>query len=136
MESLSVYHVLARKGLKREDLNWPIKKEHRDRIAVKLGTDWKDCAIELGLSEEEAEAISKENKWSRSRRLAMMQKWYAVNGAEATYMRLAQALARIGREDLVEYLIDVFVQEQGYLFRRLGENGKFNYGLRLANLDL
>ena len=124
MESLdlSVYRVLARKGLRREDLNWPAKKEHRDRIAVKLGSDWKDCAIELSLSEEEVEAIVKENKWSRNRRLAMIQKWGVAHGPEATYMRLAQVLSRIGREDLVEYLIDLFIQDQGYLFRRLGEN--------------
>lgn len=125
MESLSVYHVLARKGLRRDDLNWPAKKEHRDRIAVKLGTDWKDCAIELGLSEKEVEAIIKENKWSRNRRLAMVQRWGAAHGPEATYMRLAQALSRIGREDLVEYLIDVFIKEQGYLFRRLGKGPHF-----------
>ena len=120
MESLSVYHVLARKGMRRDDLNWPTKKEHRDRIAVKLGTDWKECAIELGLSKGEVEAIVKENKWSRNRRVAMMQRWEAAHGSEATYMRLAQALSRIEREDLVEYLIDLYVREHGYLFRRLG----------------
>ena len=121
MESLSIYHVLARKGLRKKDLNLPIKKEHRDRIAVKLGPDWKECAIELALSEEDVQAIVKENKWSRNRRLAMMQRWGAAQGPEATYMRLAQALLRIGREDLVEYSIDLFIQDQGFLFRRLGE---------------
>ena len=121
MESLSIYHVLARKGLRKKDLNLPIKKEHRDRIAVKLGPDWKECAIELALSEEDVQAIVKENKWSRNRRLAMMQRWGAAQGPEATYMRLAQALLRIGREDLVEYSIDLFIQNQGFLFRRLGE---------------
>ena len=120
MESLGIYHVLARKGLRKEDLNRPAKKEHRDRIAVKLGTDWKDCAIELSLSEEEVEAIIKENKWSRNRRLAMIQRWGAAHGPEATYMRLAQALSRIGREDLVEYLISLFMSDQGFFFRRLG----------------
>ena len=123
MESLSIYHVLARKGLRREDLNRPVTEEHRDRIAIKLATDWKDCAIELGLSEEEVDSIVRENKWSRNRRLSMMRKWESMNGAAgATYMRLAKALTRTGREDLVEYLIDAFLQDQGYLFRSLGEN--------------
>lgn len=123
MEPLDVYRLLARKGLKREDLQWRTKKEHRDRIAVKLSTDWRSCGAVLGISEEELDAITKDNKWSRNRRLAMLQKWDAENGEEATYLRLVQALAAIGRDDLVVYLVDIFVLEQGYLFRRLGKNG-------------
>lgn len=134
MESLSIYHVLARKGLRREDLNWPAKKDHSDRIAVKLGTDWKDCAIELGLSEEEVEAIIKEHKWSRNRRVAMIQRWGAAHGTDATYMRLAHALSRIGREDLVEYLVDLFIQDQGYLFRKLGESESYKCSLAVPPL--
>ena len=122
MESFSVYRILARKGLKREDLNIRTKKKHRDRIAVKLGADWKSCARDLGLSDGDLEAISRESKWARNRRLAMLQKWDLDNRGEATYLRLAQALAVIGRDDLVLYLIDVFVLEQGFLFRKLGEN--------------
>lgn len=121
MESLNLYSILARKGLKREHLSRRTKKEHRDRIAVKLSTDWKRCANVLGLSEEDVESISKDNKWSRNRRLAMMQRWDGQNGSEATYLRLAQALAVIGRDDLVEYLIEIFLQEQGFLFRGLGK---------------
>ena len=121
MESFSVYRLLTRKGLKRDDLNHRTKKEHRDRIAIKLGSDWKSCAEVLGLSEREVEIITRENKWSRNRRLAMLHKWEADN-EEATYMRLVQALAAVGRDDLAVNLVDMFISEQGYLFRRLGKD--------------
>ena len=124
MDSLSVYRLLSRKGLKRQDLNCRTKKEHRERIAIKLGTDWRRCAEALGHachSEQDVDAISREYKWSRNRRLAMVDKWDGDYGAEATYLRLAQALAFAERDDLVVYLIDVFIVEQGFLFRKLGK---------------
>ena len=51
----------------------------------------------------------------------MVDKWDGDYGAEATYLRLAQALAAAERDDLVLYLIDVFIVEQGFLFRKLGK---------------
>ena len=98
--------VLAAKGMAKDDprLKKKIQTKNRNIIAGKI-TDWKSCAAYLEVSDQDVYDIVEENKMVRHQRRAMLRLWWETNGNEATYLRLAKALASIGRRDLIEELL-------------------------------
>lgn len=105
-DTVDLDSILADYGINRHSLVMQGRIAVRDRniIATKIG-DWKSCAAFLDLSDQDIGDITDEHRRIRQRRMAMLRQWDEQNGREATYLRLAEALARIYRRDLVEDLV-------------------------------
>ena len=67
--------------------------------------DWESCALLLGLSKEDVNDIIEEKSRTRTRRITMLLRWKELKGNEATYLKLIEALAQIGRRDLIEFIL-------------------------------
>ena len=106
--------LLARKGLKREDLKRQIKEKQLHKIAVRV-SDWKGCGPFLGISKQDIDDIECDERKTSDKRFALFIRWKRLNGEEATYLKLAEALVGIGRRDLVEDLINQMNQAQDTL---------------------
>ena len=102
--------ILEGRGLTREELKRPITNEHLCRIAVRTGSDWKSCAAFLGIPFQLVEDIEHEEKKVRNMRIKLFSVWKEGHGEEATYLRLAETLAELGRKDLIELLIKMCLQ--------------------------
>ena len=64
----------------------------------------------LNLSEQDLTAVDRDNHMETWRKLAMLDSWHErdrCEGSNATYLRLADALQRHGRRDLVELLCEI-----------------------------
>lgn len=98
--------ILAAKGYERHDskLNYVIKSSQLTKIAVRIG-DWESCALLLGLSKEDVNDIIEEKSRARTRKITMLLRWKELKGNEATYLKLIEALAQIGRRDLIEFIL-------------------------------
>lgn len=105
-DCIDLLSILADNGLNKDDqvINCRIVAKDRNKIAVKI-SDWKSCAAFLGLAEQDVDDIIEENRRVRHRRIAMLRRWDERNGQEATYLKLAECLASMGRRDLIELLI-------------------------------
>ena len=108
MYSVNLDRMLARKNLNRSDLKMKISVRYLNKIALKI-TDWKTCAVHLGLSLQEINDIEAEQRRVAHRRLVSLHIWYMKNGEDATYINLAEALVQLERADLVQELVDVYL---------------------------
>ena len=104
--------VLAAKGTAKDDprLKRKISTKHRNIIAGKID-DWKSCAAYLEVSDQDVDDIVEENRRVKHQRSSMLRLWWETNGNEATYLRLAKALARIDRRDLIEELLSMMASQ-------------------------
>ena len=98
--------ILADNGISRHNriMQSRVTLKHRNEIAIKI-SDWKSCAAFLEFSDQDIDDIADEHRGNRQQRIAMLRQWDEKNGREATYLRLTEALAKIGRRDLVEELV-------------------------------
>ena len=105
--------VLAANGISKDHpmMKKRITTKNRNKIAAKI-TDWKSCAVSLGLSDQDVDDIMEENKRVRNQRAAMLRQWAETYGNEATYLKLAEALADIRRRDLIESLLSMMSSDQ------------------------
>ena len=102
--------ILASKGLEKNDLAFPLTLDPclQTWIAVRIG-DWKCCAAYLGVPQQDIDDMVQEDSKERNRRIAMLRRWSQLKGQEATCIRLLEVIAEMGRNDLVESLLDIIV---------------------------
>ena len=100
---------LASKGLRKSDFDFPLALDPslQTWIAVRI-SDWKCCAAYLGLSQD-IDDIVIENTKVRNRRTAMLDRWNQLKGKEATCLKLLETMAEMGRNDLVESVLDLIL---------------------------
>ena len=102
--------LLQTLGVRRETLKRVVREEHRKEIAKNIGGDWKSLAAFIGVSHGDVDDIVEEYSKPLDRKLAMMRKWYELWGSEATYLKLVEGLREIGRQDLIERIIQSMQQ--------------------------
>jgi hydrogenase maturation factor len=108
MYTVNLDRILARRNLNRNNLKRKITLKYLNKIALKI-TDWKTCAIHLGLSLQEIADIEDEQRRNAHRRLVSLNIWHTKNGEDATYINLAEALVQLERVDLIEELLDIYL---------------------------
>ena len=109
----SLRKILASKGLEESVLAFPLGalgSSLRTRIAVKI-SDWKCCAAYLGVPQQDIDDIVEENTKERNRRISMLCKWSDLKGPDATCLKLLEIFAEMGRNDLIEFLVDAIHTE-------------------------
>ena len=109
----SLSKILASKGFEESVLAFPLSAldaSLQTRIAVRI-EDWKCCAAYLGVPQQEIDDIVEENTKVRNRRISMLCKWSDLKGPDATCLKLLEVLAEMGRNDLVESLVDTILTE-------------------------
>lgn len=99
----SLEEILSRHGLKETDLDRECPQSVRDEIALKLD-DWEMVGRCLEFSLEKLRDINRENTRQELCRIALLDTWGKREGKRATYLKLAGALHRRQRCDLVEFL--------------------------------
>ena len=102
-QSRSLDDILAKQGLKREDVDKECSQAIRFEIAMKI-TDWKMAGHYLSIPSQTLRDIKIENETEDERRIVLLQTWHKREGRKATYYRLLEALHRLHRRDLVEDL--------------------------------
>ena len=100
----SLEEFLSRHGLKLTDLDRECPREIRDDIAVELGADWEMIGRCLEFSLDELRDINRENSSQEMCRVALLDTWNKREGKGATFLKLAGALYRRKRRDIVELL--------------------------------
>ena len=95
---------MSRHGFKEADLDTEVTRVTRCDIAVELGADWEMVGCYLGFSSDELRDINREICSQEMCRVALLDTWSKREGKGATYLKLAQALHRRKRQDLVELL--------------------------------
>ena len=116
--AVSLDSVLTDSSMTRDHpwLKKRVSVKHRRAIAIKIG-DWKSCAAFLGVPDVDVDDITDKHRKGRNRRLAMLRLWVEINGNEATYLKLAEALARIERRDLIESLLAMLKADKPIVVR-------------------
>ena len=117
--SVDLDTILADNGISKDSqiMRSKIALKDRNKIAVKIG-DWESCAAFLGLHDQDIADIADEYKRKKQQRIAMLRQWYEQNGREATYLSLAEALANIGRRDVIEDLVSKAIRCHTHLTMR------------------
>ena len=100
----SLEEILSRHGLKETDLDRECSREIRCDVAVKFGKDWEMIGCYLGFSSDEIRDMNRENGSQEMCRVALLDTWSKREGKGATFLKLARALYRPKRRDLVELL--------------------------------
>ena len=100
----SLEDLLSRHGLKEADLDREFDRDIKCDIAVELGADWEMIGCYLGFSTDEVRDINRENCSQEMCRVALLDTWSKREGKGATFLKLARALHRRKRRDLVELL--------------------------------
>ena len=100
----SLVEFLSRHGLTLTDLDRECPREIRDDIAVELGADWEMIGRCLEFSLDELRDINRENSSQEMCRVALLDAWNKREGKGATFLKLAGALHRRKRRDIVELL--------------------------------
>ena len=98
--------ILSRYGLQTKDLERECSQEVKVRIAKRL-TDWKTLGRCLNFSKEKLATIDLENETEEQRKIALLEAWSEKEGQSASFLKLADALFRRQRRDLVELLCDL-----------------------------
>ena len=99
--------VLSRHGVTRNDLEQKFPTDdYRLEIAELLGDDWQMLGYYLGFKANEISDIKANNGNEELRRVALLDAWEQRLGKGATYLKLADALYRRKRVDLVEKLCE------------------------------
>jgi len=89
-----------------EMLDKTCKDSHLRELALSI-TDWPTAAALLGLTEAEEKAIKEDFDSATRRRIAVLRKWRKNVGSKATYRRLAKALWKMQRVDLIEEVCEL-----------------------------
>ena len=100
----SLEEILSRDGLRLTDLDRVCPREIRDDIAIELGADWEMIGHFLKFSWDELRDINRENSSQEMCRVALLDAWNKREGKGATFLKLAGALHRQKRRDIVELL--------------------------------
>ena len=100
----SLEEILSRHELKTTDLDRECPRDIRCDIAVELGADWEMIGCYLKFSSGELRDINRENNSQEMCRVSLLDTWGKREGKGATFMKLADALHRRKRRDLVEVL--------------------------------
>ena len=100
----SLEEILSRHGLRVADLDRECPREIRDDIAVELGADWEMIGRCLEFSLDALRDINRENSSQEMCRVSLLDTWGKREGKGATFMKLAGALHRRKRRDLVDVL--------------------------------
>ena len=98
----SLEDVLSRCGLEKKDLEQKCSDDVRLEIAETLGYDWEMVGRFLKFTGRQIKDIKADNSKEELRRVAMLEEWEEREGEGATYLKLAEALHRRKRTDLVE----------------------------------
>ena len=99
----SLEEILSQYALKATNLDRKCPREIRNEIAVKLN-DWKMIGHFLDFSAEKLTSIGLENETQDLCKVALLDTWSKREGEGASYLKLAVALHRRQRRDLVEFL--------------------------------
>ena len=119
-EGPNLNDILSQYALKETDLSIKCPREVRNEIAVKL-IDWKMIGYSLGFPAEKLTSIGRENETQDLCKVALLDSWSKREGEGASYLKLADALHRRQRRDLVEFLCKLLIASRG---AASGEKGK------------
>ena len=100
----SLEEILSRHGLRATELDRECLRAIRCDIAVELGADWEMIGCYLEFTLDELRDIKTGNSSPEMCRVALLDAWGKREGKGATFMKLADALHRRKRRDLVEVL--------------------------------
>lgn len=103
--------ILSPKGVNVHMFNFPIQPNHLAKVAEKIG-DWETCAHYLGVPQDDINDIAEENRKVKTRRIKMLYKWRQLMGEQATYSNLFEALATMGRRDVIEDILDLLCSKK------------------------
>ena len=78
--SLDLESILRDNGVSKETLKRSTTKDHRNKIAQKIGGDWESLATIFGVPSEDVYDIKEEYGKPMDRRLAMMRRWHELWG--------------------------------------------------------
>ena len=92
-------------------LQQPCSDEHIREISLHV-TKWLTIAPWLELSEGDEEAIKAYSSDPQAQQLKMLRLWKQRFGERATYRGLAGAFSKVGREDLVELIVQLLSGDQ------------------------
>ena len=98
----SLDDILSRCGLEKKDLEQKCSNDVILEISESLGEDWELTGRYLGFTRSQIKDIKAENNTGALRRLTMLEDWEERDGEGATCLKLAEALHRRKRTDLVE----------------------------------
>ena len=104
--------VLSRHGLGKRDLERRCSARARPMI-VDLIDDWKMMGYTLGFTWQKLCDTEVENHTEEHRRVALLDAWEKREGRGATYLKLAEALFRRKRMDLMERLCEIVKTDFG-----------------------
>ncbi|CAH1265750.1 CRADD [Branchiostoma lanceolatum] len=92
-----------------------VTERQLNKLAPNIGADWESLARDLGLKDSEVFACKANNQLSvRSQIFAMLMKWRAKAGKDATVMKLVQKLREFGTdEDAFSFLLPSKQSETG-----------------------
>lgn len=99
----SLSEILSRNGLRGEQLQQECPEDVRMEIGTRI-IRWYLVGRHLHISNEKLQAISRDHDSEDERKLAMLEEWHQREGSSATYFKLASALHKHGRSDLVDLL--------------------------------
>ena len=105
MATITLDRLLTSNGVSKEALKCRVREEHRLEIARVIGHEWEILAVFIGIPSSDIDDIKMGNLGSLERSVTLLRRWSQLCGSEATYLRLAQGLLRIGRRDLTELVI-------------------------------
>ena len=111
-EGPSLNDILSQCALKEADLSIKCPREVRNEIAVKF-IDWKMIGYSLGFPAEKLTSIGRENETQDLCKVALLDSWSKREGEGASYLKLADALYRRQRRDLVEFLCKLLIASRG-----------------------
>ena len=104
----SLNDILSQYALKETDLRIKCPREVRNEIAIKLD-DWKMIGYYLGFPKEKLTSIGRENETQDLCKVTLLDFWSKREGEGASYLKLADALYRRQRRDLVELLCKLLI---------------------------
>ena len=104
--------VLSCQGLEKKDLERRCSARVRLEIA-NLFDDWKMVGYCLGFTSQNLKDIEVDNSTEELRRVALLDTWEQRHKIGATYLKLAEALHRRKRIDLVERLCEIIKTDSG-----------------------
>ena len=96
--------ILSRHGFKEEELARECPRNVTYDIAVELGADWEMIGVFLEFTLDELRGINRENSSQEICRVSLLDTWHKIKGEGATFLKLARALHRGKRRDLVDLL--------------------------------
>lgn len=89
-----------------------VSAEDLELVAMKLGTNWKTLAVELGFTEEEISTIQTDLAEVKEQSRHVLKSWEMKHGDEASKEVLLKALTESGLNDIVESVFQKKKQEE------------------------